>query len=172
MTVNWGQVDNALTALGNYAEPEGMRHFDGRPDDDLVGLLPRQVGDESLVDLQFIDRQAAQLRQRRITSAVIIDREANSSLLQAAQYFNRGLRIIDYDTLGHFEANRIGREAIAATAVCLRRAPTWQCYLLDHTKPPCADVRDPEKSRIFDDEMARINIEASAALAQWRGCSN
>jgi hypothetical protein len=65
-----------------------------------------------------------------------------------------------------YEGLNIGREAIAATAVCLR----WGSYLavlLDHTNSPCADIRDPEKSRIFDDEMAQINIEASAALAQW-----
>lgn len=57
-------------------------------------------------------------------------------------------------------------EAIAATAVCLR----WGSYLavlLDRAKPVCAGVKDPTHSRISDSEMARISIEASAALAQW-----
>ena len=47
---------------------------------------------------------------------------------------------------------------------------SWGSYLavlLDRSKPVCADVQDPAHCRIADSEMARINIEASAALAQW-----
>lgn len=65
-----------------------------------------------------------------------------------------------------YEGLSIGREAVAATAICLR----WGSYLavlLDHTKPVCDGVQDPDRSRISDSEMARINIEASAALEQW-----
>jgi hypothetical protein len=60
----------------------------------------------------------------------------------------------------------IGREAIAATAVCLR----WGSYLAvlaDRDKPLWPPARQEGLSRIADSEMARINIEASAALAQW-----
>ena len=65
-----------------------------------------------------------------------------------------------------YEGLSIGREAVAATAICLR----WGSYLavlLDHTKPVFDCVQDPDCSRITDSEMARINIEASAALEQW-----
>jgi hypothetical protein len=60
-----------------------------------------------------------------------------------------------------------GREGLAAAAVVLR----WGSYLavlLDRSKPvwPAATLRD-RTSRISDSEMARINIEASAALADW-----
>mgnify|MGYP001579729032 FL=1 len=54
---------------------------------------------------------------------------------------------------------------MAATAVTLR----WGSYLavlLDHDKPVWPDCA-PNTSRIDDAEMARINIEASAALAEW-----
>ncbi|MDC3985927.1 hypothetical protein [Polyangium jinanense] len=60
----------------------------------------------------------------------------------------------------------IGREGVAATAVCIR----WGSYfavLADRSKPMWSEVASPETSRISDDEMARINIEASAALAHW-----
>ncbi|WP_437982655.1 hypothetical protein [Sorangium sp. So ce117] len=60
----------------------------------------------------------------------------------------------------------IGREGVAAAAVCVR----WGSYfsvLADRNKPPWSEVASPETSRISDDEMARINIEASAALAHW-----
>ena len=60
-----------------------------------------------------------------------------------------------------------GREGMAAAAVALR----WGSYLavlLDRDKPispPTA--RAGGTSRICDEEMARINIEVSAALAEW-----
>jgi len=60
-----------------------------------------------------------------------------------------------------------GIEGLAAAAVALR----WGSYLavlVDRDKPvsPVA-VQTTGTSRISDDEMARINIEASAALAEW-----
>jgi hypothetical protein len=60
----------------------------------------------------------------------------------------------------------VGREGVAATAVTLR----WGSYLavlLDHEKTIWSEVDSPNTSRISDHEMARINIEASAALGDW-----
>jgi len=60
----------------------------------------------------------------------------------------------------------IGREGVAATAMTLR----WGSYLavlLDREKPVWTEVHSQQTSRISDHEMARINIEASAALADW-----
>jgi hypothetical protein len=62
--------------------------------------------------------------------------------------------------------SRIGREGIAATAMTLR----WGSYLavlLDREKSVWSEVKSTGISRISDGEMARINIEASAALAEW-----
>jgi hypothetical protein len=63
-----------------------------------------------------------------------------------------------------------GQEGVAAAAVCLR----WGSYfavLADQTKPLWNNARDnglrKDTSRISDSEMARINIEASAAMADW-----
>lgn len=58
------------------------------------------------------------------------------------------------------------REGVAATALTIR----WGSYLavlLDRNKPLWSEVRSNEVSRISDEEMARINIETSAALAEW-----
>jgi hypothetical protein len=60
----------------------------------------------------------------------------------------------------------IGREGVAAAALTVR----WGSYLavlLDHDKPVWSEVHAARASRISDEEMARINIEASAALAGW-----
>ena len=58
------------------------------------------------------------------------------------------------------------QEGLAAAAVAFR----WGSYLAvlaDSAKPVWAEARSPETSRIHDTEMARINVEASAALAEW-----
>jgi hypothetical protein len=63
---------------------------------------------------------------------------------------------------------RVGEEAVAATAVCLR----WGSYLsalADRDRPLWSKAREASISRITDGEMARINIEASAAMEQWIG---
>ncbi|MBU0492283.1 MAG: hypothetical protein KKB13_10590 [Chloroflexi bacterium] len=60
----------------------------------------------------------------------------------------------------------LGEEAIAAVAVTLR----WGSYLavlLDSGKPRWAAAQREDIGRISDAEMARMNIEASAALAGW-----
>ena len=57
-------------------------------------------------------------------------------------------------------------EARAATAVCLR----WGSYfalLADPARPPSPSVDDEQVSQVDDDEMARMNVEISAALAWW-----
>src|SRR5947209_4221375 len=59
-----------------------------------------------------------------------------------------------------------GEVAIATVAVCLR----WGSYfavLANHDLPQWTAAFDKEVSCIGDGEMARVNIEASAALASW-----
>jgi hypothetical protein len=59
-----------------------------------------------------------------------------------------------------------GEVAIATVAVCLR----WGSYfavLANRDLPQWTAAYDPEVSCISDGEMARINIEASAALSDW-----
>jgi len=57
-------------------------------------------------------------------------------------------------------------EARAATAVCVR----WGSYfavLADPARPPAPNIDDEQVSQIDESEMARMNIEISAALAWW-----
>ncbi len=59
----------------------------------------------------------------------------------------------------------IGPEGVAAAALTLR----WGSYLavlLDRDKSVWNEASSPSTGRISDEEMARINIEASAALAE------
>jgi hypothetical protein len=59
-----------------------------------------------------------------------------------------------------------GEVALATIAVCLRWG-TYFAVLADRTKPLWSETSNEEISMICDDEMARINIEASAALTHW-----
>lgn len=63
-------------------------------------------------------------------------------------------------------ADDAGREGVAGVAVTLRWG-SYFCVFADRTKPLWDGVSLPAVSRISDEEMARINIEASAALAEW-----
>ena len=59
-----------------------------------------------------------------------------------------------------------GEVAIATVALCIR----WGSYfavLTNRNLPQWAAAFDPEVSCIGDGEMARINIEASAAFSGW-----
>jgi hypothetical protein len=70
------------------------------------------------------------------------------------------------DPFKHPSGSMVGREGVAVAALCLR----WGSYLavlLDRDKPIWPEVHAASTSRISDEEMARINIEASAALAEW-----
>lgn len=63
-------------------------------------------------------------------------------------------------------AAKRGDEARAAVAVCLR----WGSYfavLADSSRRDAPDITDEQVSQIDDEEMARMNIEISAALEWW-----
>ncbi len=61
---------------------------------------------------------------------------------------------------------RLADEAAAATALCLRWG-TYLAVIMDREKPLWKDAQQEGLSQISDEEMARINIEASAALERW-----
>ena len=80
-------------------------------------------------------------------------------------------QVLDYlrakpDPPARASGSAIGREGVAAAALVLR----WGSYLavlLDPDKPLWPAARADGVSRISDEEMARINVGASAALAEW-----
>lgn len=80
-------------------------------------------------------------------------------------------QVLDYlkvkpDSTERPAGSLVGREGVAAAALALR----WGSYLavlLDRDKPVWSEAQSERTSRISDEEMARINIEASAALAEW-----
>lgn len=62
--------------------------------------------------------------------------------------------------------SRVSREGVATAALVLRWG-SYLCVLLDGDKPLWPSAGLDGTSRVSNSEMARINIEASAALAEW-----
>ena len=67
---------------------------------------------------------------------------------------------------GHREFPSGREEARAMAAVCLRWG-TYFAHLTNHDLPLNPNAGQAEISQISEDEMKRINIEMSAALAEW-----
>ncbi len=61
---------------------------------------------------------------------------------------------------------RLADEARAAVAICLRYG-SYFAALADASCPFSPNVRDENASHIDDDEMARMNVEISAAVQWW-----
>ena len=81
------------------------------------------------------------------------------------------LQVLDYlatkpDPPEFRSGTGIGREGVAATAICIRWG-TYFALLADRHLPLESETTPPKGSRISNEEMARINIEASAATAHW-----
>lgn len=80
-------------------------------------------------------------------------------------------QVLDYlrskpDPKGRKAGSAIGRAGAAAGALVLRWG-SYLCVLADRDKPLWSAAGSDGVSCISDGEMARINIEASAALAEW-----
>ncbi|MNE98231.1 hypothetical protein D3C80_1967220 [compost metagenome] len=69
-----------LDALGLHLQAHALCQGDDDPHNGCVVLVPRQSGDKTLVDLEFLYRQALEPQQRRITGAEIIDGQPHTQL--------------------------------------------------------------------------------------------
>ena len=77
---------------------------------DSRARVGERVAHEAAVDLQIVDRQILQVRERTHAGAEIVERELAPEILQGAQEVLRLLEIADGGGLGQFEAQHIGRQ--------------------------------------------------------------
>ena len=64
------------------------RQRQDRADDRRILVIPRQIGDERLVDLDLVERECGQAAERRIAGAEIVERQRNSD---APEPFDEGM---------------------------------------------------------------------------------
>ena len=77
----------ALDALGHHGLVQLSRQGDDRGDDGVVARILAEVADERAVDLEHVERQPLQVRQRRVAGAEIVDRQPHA---QAPQLVDAG----------------------------------------------------------------------------------
>ena len=101
-----------LDALGHRLEPERVRELDDRLHDGGVLGARHDAVDEGLVDLQRVDRQQlAQVAQRGVADAEVVDRQAHAELLELAQRRGRGVHVGEHGALGDLQAQLAGTDA-------------------------------------------------------------
>lgn len=123
---------------------------------DTCERLRVRVNDELVLDAGTSEELAGQ------DGLELIIRPPEIPLFQQVLAYLRGKP----DPPSRVVGSTAGREGVAAATVSLR----WGSYLavlLDRDKPVWPAARSEGTSRISDEEMARINIEASAACAEW-----
>ena len=72
-----------------------MAEIDDRPHDHFVLLVEEHVGDEAAVDLQFSHWQVAQVAERRVPRAEVVDRQPDALLVEAASRLKNCVRLTD-----------------------------------------------------------------------------
>ena len=70
-----------------------MAKADRRAHDGQVVFVRRQLADERAVDLQLVYRQSLQVRQRRVASAEVVDRDADAHQAQRGDGVQRPSRV-------------------------------------------------------------------------------
>ena len=73
-----GGLLGALDPLGDDLEPEAEGQADDAGDDRVAGAAQAELGDERPVDLHDVDREPAQVVERRVAGAEVVDREEHA----------------------------------------------------------------------------------------------
>ena len=81
----------------------------------------RDVADERLVDLDLVEREAAQIAQRRIAGAEIVHRDADAEVAQRVQGRERRAAVGEQHRFGDLEFEPL-RRASRTAASALRHA--------------------------------------------------
>src|SRR5439155_7250072 len=68
------------------------------------------VGDETSVDLDDVERQRAKVRERRESGPEIVERQANALVLQARDDGPRKIKVCEERTFGDFNHEPLGRK--------------------------------------------------------------
>ena len=83
--------------------PEAAREADDRLGDGRVLRVGLEVGDERDVDLQRVDREMLQVRQRRVAGAEVVDRDREALVAQLVEHLANRVEVVQQARLGDFE---------------------------------------------------------------------
>ena len=102
-----------LDTLADDAQLQGMGEADDGADDRVTlpaALVVVEPSDERLVDLDRVDREAGQVRQRRVAGPEVVEGEGHAELVQRSDGLVRAVRLVEQRGLGELEAQPLGRQ--------------------------------------------------------------
>ena len=97
-----------LDALGHDRHAEQVGELDDREDDGVARAILFQVGDEALVDLDDVDREALEVGERGVAGSEVVEGERHAELLQLVEDDERPFGVLHEDALGHLEGDQLG----------------------------------------------------------------
>src|SRR6266568_5586575 len=92
-----------LDALGDRPQAELVRDEKHRGHDRLIAALSRDIDDEAAIDLDRVDGELLEVRERRLSGPEVVDGDRDSHLAQAAQNAAASLVLVDGDALGQLQ---------------------------------------------------------------------
>ena len=99
-----------LDALGRDEQAERRAHRDDRLDHG-GGVGHRQAVDERAVELEPVEREAAQVAERRVAGAEVVEHDPHAEAAQRGQHRAGRVGLLHQRALGQLERERLGRQA-------------------------------------------------------------
>src|SRR4051794_12452932 len=97
------QLVDRLHALGHDAQADRLREVDHQAHEGLVALVDGDRVHERLGDLDHVQRQRAQVAQRRVARAEVVERELDAQGAQRVQALDGALGVLHQQRLGDLE---------------------------------------------------------------------
>jgi hypothetical protein len=100
-----------LDAFGHHDLAQAAAEQHDRAHHGLFGVAAVQARHEAAVDLQAVQRQRRQVRQRRIAGAEVVDGQQHAEPLELGQCAQRAFHARHQDVLGELDAQVLRRHA-------------------------------------------------------------
>jgi hypothetical protein len=127
-----------LHTLRHDAQPQVVGEVDGRADDDPVALVAQHITDEGTVDLQHVNRELFEVRQRRVARPEVVDRDPHSQgrklrrtseeRVGSAMMLLSVISTSSADSMRYLLAEASTRWGSSALGACLRILRSDRCY--------------------------------------------
>src|SRR5690606_27538560 len=92
-----------LDALRDDREIHRLAQRDERLDEGVGGRIESDLAHEAAVDLELVERELAQIADRREAGPEIVQRELEAELLEARELAFGERRVLDEDALGELQ---------------------------------------------------------------------
>src|ERR1700677_1199948 len=116
-----GELTGLLDAFGDNLHAQLPADLDHGPGEQGQGVIPAQAVHEGRVDLDDVRGQLAQVGQRRVPGAEVIDGEPYTQVTQRGQAVHDQPRVLHQDPLVHLDGERGGRQVMLSQQLAYDR---------------------------------------------------